>query len=86
MASGLFNPNHAAHLYLFSLWCCSRQASAFRRGVQRLKALGYSVEVDTDALRSFQRFAGPDEVRIEAIRRAACSGAQVALLSRGGYG
>lgn len=26
MASGLFNPNHAAHLYLFSLWCCSRQA------------------------------------------------------------
>ena len=74
------------HIYIYSPSGAVRDKPAFRRGVQRLKALGYSVEVDTDALRSFQRFAGPDEVRIEAIRRAACSGAQVALISRGGYG
>jgi len=44
------------------------------------------VEVDIDALSSFQRFAGDDEVRLAAIHRAAASGADVAMISRGGYG
>lgn len=74
------------HIYIYSPSGAVRDKAAFRRGLQRLKALGHTVEVDTDALRSHQRFAGPDEVRIEAVRRAAASGAQVALISRGGYG
>lgn len=74
------------HIYIYSPSGAVRDKAAFRRGIQRLKTLGHTVEVDTDALRSFQRFAGPDEVRIEAVRRAAASGAQVALISRGGYG
>jgi muramoyltetrapeptide carboxypeptidase len=48
--------------------------------------LGHEVEVDADALTSSQRFAGNDATRIAAISRAASSGADVALISRGGYG
>ena len=44
------------------------------------------MEVDVDALGSYQRFAGIDEVRLAAIDRAAASGADVAMISRGGYG
>ena len=32
------------------------------------------------------RFAGDDETRLAAIHRAAASGADVALITRGGYG
>ncbi len=63
-----------------------RDKAAFKRGVQRLKALGHEVEVDADALSSFQRFAGDDATRLAAIHRAASSKADVALISRGGYG
>jgi muramoyltetrapeptide carboxypeptidase len=63
-----------------------RDKAAFRRGVKRLEALGHEVEVDSDALTSHQRFAGDDALRIAAIHRAAASGADVALISRGGYG
>jgi muramoyltetrapeptide carboxypeptidase len=63
-----------------------RDKAAFRRGVKRLKALGHEVELDADALTSHQRFAGDDATRIAAIHRAAASGADVALISRGGYG
>lgn len=48
--------------------------------------MGHEVEVDPDALSSMQRFAGDDASRVSAIHRAAASGADVALMSRGGYG
>jgi len=48
--------------------------------------LGHEVEVDRDALTSYQRFAGDDTTRLAAIHRAAASRADVALISRGGYG
>lgn len=51
-----------------------------------LKKLGYEVEVDEAALATHMRFAGDDEVRLAAIHRAAASGADLALISRGGYG
>lgn len=63
-----------------------REKAAFRRGIKRLQALGYAVEIDTDALTSHTRFAGDDATRLSAIHRAAASGADVALISRGGYG
>jgi muramoyltetrapeptide carboxypeptidase len=44
------------------------------------------VEVDSAALASHLRFAGDDATRIAAITRAAASGADVAMISRGGYG
>ena len=63
-----------------------RDKAAFRRGVKRLQALGHEVEVDRDALAVHTRFAGDDATRIAAIARAAASGADLALISRGGYG
>lgn len=48
--------------------------------------MGHEVEVDGAALVSHMRFAGDDETRLAAIHRAAASGADVALISRGGYG
>lgn len=74
------------HIYIYSPSGAVRDKAAFRRGVQRLRELGHSVEVDTDALKSSTRFAGDDATRIAAIERAASSGADVALISRGGYG
>ena len=63
-----------------------RDKAAFRRGVKRLQALGHEVEVDEEALTKYQRFAGDDATRLAAIGRAAASGADVALIARGGYG
>ncbi|MFT3721259.1 LD-carboxypeptidase [Pseudorhodoferax sp.] len=74
------------HIYIFSPAGAVRDKAAFRRGVQRLRAQGHAVEVDEAALGSRMRFAGDDDVRLAAIHRAAASGADVALVSRGGYG
>ena len=74
------------HIYIYSPSGAVRDKAAFRRGVKRLQALGHSVEVDPGALDSHQRFAGDDATRLAAIHRAAASGADVALISRGGYG
>lgn len=74
------------HVYIYSPCGAVRDKAAFRRGVARLQALGCEVEVDPSALASHQRFAGDDEARLAAIHRAAASGADVALISRGGYG
>jgi len=75
-----------AHIYVFSPSSAVRDKAAFRRGLKRLQALGHEVEVDEAALASHTRFAGDDATRIAAIGRAAASGADVALISRGGYG
>jgi len=75
-----------AHIYIFSPSSAVRDKAAFRRGVKRLTALGHAVEVDEAALAVNMRFAGDDATRIAAIHRAAASGADVALISRGGYG
>lgn len=76
----------AKHIYIYSPSSAVRDKAAFRRGVARLKALGHEVEIDESALASHQRFAGDDATRLAAIARAAASGADVALISRGGYG
>ncbi|MEY5027808.1 MAG: Murein tetrapeptide carboxypeptidase [Pseudomonadota bacterium] len=75
-----------AHIYIFSPSSAVRDKAAFRRGIKRLQAMGHAVEVDEAALASHTRFAGDDATRIAAIARAAASGADVALISRGGYG
>jgi muramoyltetrapeptide carboxypeptidase len=76
----------AKHIYIYSPSGAVRDKAAFKRGVAHLKALGHEVEIDVDALVSHMRFAGDDETRLAAIHRAAASGADVALITRGGYG
>jgi muramoyltetrapeptide carboxypeptidase len=75
-----------AHIYIFSPSSAVRDKPAFRRGVKRLTALGHEVEIDEAALATHMRFAGDDTTRLAAVHRAADSGANVALISRGGYG
>ncbi len=74
------------HIYIYSPSGAVRDRAAFRRGIARLKTLGHEVEVDAAALASHLRFAGDDDTRLAAIHRAAASGADVALITRGGYG
>ncbi len=74
------------HIYIYSPSSAVRDKASFKRGIARLKTLGHEVEVDESALASHQRFAGDDETRLAAIHRAAASGADIALISRGGYG
>jgi muramoyltetrapeptide carboxypeptidase len=74
------------NIYVYSPSGAVRDKAAFRRGVSRLKALGHEVDIDQDALSSHMRFAGDDETRVAAFHRAAASGADIALISRGGYG
>ncbi len=75
-----------SHIYIYSPSSAQRDKAAFRRGVARLQALGHEVEVDPDALATHMRFAGDDATRLAAVHRAAASGADVAMISRGGYG
>ena len=82
----MHDPIKPKHIYVYSPSGAVRDKAAFRRGVARLKSLGHEVEVDEAALASHLRFAGDDDTRLAAIHRAAASGADVALISRGGYG
>lgn len=80
------HPTDARHIYVYAPSGVIRDKAAFRRGVRRLEAMGHCVEVDADALARDQRFAGDDATRLAALHRAAASGADVALMARGGYG
>ena len=73
-------------IYIFSPSSAVRNEAAVRRGVARLKALGHEVELDPGVFATHMRFAGDDATRLAAIERAAASGADVAIITRGGYG
>lgn len=73
-------------IYIYSPSSAIRDKAVVRRGVARLRALGHEVELDEAALATHMRFAGDDGTRLAAIHRAAASGADVALITRGGYG
>ncbi len=73
-------------IYIYSPSGAVRDKAAFKRGIKSLKDMGYEVEIDPAALLSFERFAGDDKERIESVKRAAKSGADIAMITRGGYG
>ena len=75
-----------ASIYIYSPSGMVRERRTLRRAVRRLQAMGHECVLDADALARYQRFAGDDEVRLAAMARAAASGADVALITRGGYG
>jgi muramoyltetrapeptide carboxypeptidase len=74
------------HIYIYSPSSAVRDKAVIRRGVARLRALGHQVELDPAVFATHMRFAGDDQARLGAIHRAAASGADVALITRGGYG
>jgi muramoyltetrapeptide carboxypeptidase len=73
-------------IYIYSPSSAVRNKGAVRRGIARLKAMGHEVELDPALFSTHMRFAGDDAIRLEAIERAARSGADVAIITRGGYG
>lgn len=75
-----------SHLYVYAPCSAVRDRAGFRRAVRWLQAQGHEVEIDPGVLSSHMRFAGDDSSRLAAIERAARSGADVALIARGGYG
>ena len=74
------------HIYIYSPSGAVRDKAALRRAVKHLGRLGHDVELDPDALSIKQRFAGDDQARVLSIARAAASGADIAMPTRGGYG
>ena len=75
-----------SRIYVFSPSSAVPERSVIHRGVRRLRALGHDVELDEAAFARRMRFAGDDETRLAAIHRATASGADIALITRGGYG
>lgn len=73
-------------IYVYSPSGAVQDRAAFGRGVRRLQQAGFEVQIDADALARHTRFAGTHAQRLAALHRAAASGADVALISRGGYG
>ena len=73
-------------IYVYSPSSAVGERAVVRRGASRLRALGYEVELDETIFARAMRFAGDDETRLAAITRAATSGADVAMITRGGYG
>jgi muramoyltetrapeptide carboxypeptidase len=73
-------------IYIFSPSSAVRNKAAVKRGIARLKAMGHQVELDPAAFATHMRFAGDDATRLAAIERAAKSGADIAIITRGGYG
>ena len=73
-------------IYVFSPSSAVGNKEAVRRGIARLKALGHEVELDPAVFATHMRFAGDDETRLAGIERATRSGADVAIITRGGYG
>ncbi|MCX7742726.1 MAG: LD-carboxypeptidase, partial [Tepidimonas sp.] len=73
-------------IYVYSPSGAVRDRAGVRRALRRLQEAGYEVTLDPAALARHQRFAGDDAPRLQAIERAAASGADVVLTTRGGYG
>lgn len=78
--------NASQRIYVFSPSSAVRNKAAVRRGIARLKAMGHEVELDPSVFATHMRFAGDDATRLAAVERAAVSGADIALITRGGYG
>ncbi len=73
-------------LHLFSPSGVVARAPVLRLAAQRLRGLGFDVQVDASALARQQRFAGTDELRLAALHRVAAAAPSIAMPSRGGYG
>lgn len=61
-------------------------AKGVRLATQRLKGLGFEVQIDASALLKHQRFGGDDATRLGAVHRVADAAPGIALATRGGYG
>lgn len=75
-----------SHIYVISPSSAVRVQAPVKRAVKRLQAMGHEVELDPAVFARDTRFAGDDATRIAAVGRAAASGADAVMITRGGYG
>jgi muramoyltetrapeptide carboxypeptidase len=73
-------------IYLFSPAGAVQDRTRITKAAKTLRAAHCEVAVDSAAGARMMRFAGSDEERAAAFARAAVSGMDVALATRGGYG
>ena len=73
-------------LTLFSPAGVLAAAAPLRLAARRLQGLGFEVSIDAAALARQQRFAGDDELRLQALHRIAAAAPSIAMATRGGYG
>lgn len=79
--------DHEPHgIYIISPSSAVENKEQLQLASAHLRALGWQVDIDADALARYQRFAGTDQQRIDAIHRALQQPLDVILASRGGYG
>lgn len=76
----------ASGIYLISPSGSVADAQQLERACARLKALGFHVQTDQAALDSFERFAGTDAQRLQAIQRSLDQPHPIVMATRGGYG
>lgn len=80
------HPPEPTGIYLFSPSGAVTQPDALALACSRLQGLGFDTAVDVDALARHQRFAGTDEQRLNALRRALEQPLPIVMATRGGYG
>jgi len=73
-------------IYLISLSSAVRDPAALELARERLQAEGFPSAVDPAALRVHQRFAGTDDERLGALKRALEQEFPIVMATRGGYG
>lgn len=79
-------PLRQRRIYVYSPSGAVQDKPAIQRGARYLTKAGYEVTFDEAVFARHTRFAGDHATRLAAIGRAAQSGCDVALISRGGYG
>ncbi len=76
----------ASGIYLISPSGSVADAQQLERACARLTALGFQVQADEAALDCFERFAGTDAQRLQAIHRSLEQPHPIVMATRGGYG
>src|SRR5690625_929663 len=76
----------ACGIYLISPSSYVADARQLDQACQRLRSMGFDVLTDAFVLERFQRFAGTDEQRLQAIQRSLVQPHPIVMASRGGYG
>ncbi|MGO3743699.1 LD-carboxypeptidase [Kerstersia sp.] len=78
--------NGSRAIYVMSPAGAIRDPAVLARGVEHLRALGFTVTLDPAAAGRYQRFSGTDEERLAAFERARLQPAEIVMATRGGYG
>ncbi|QBH18162.1 LD-carboxypeptidase [Alcaligenes faecalis] len=73
-------------IYLFSPSGHLMEPKRLELASQRLKQLGFAVDIDPDAVAVHERFAGTDAQRLAAVQRSLQQPQPIVMATRGGYG